>query len=61
VSLTFPHKKNRMALDHAILVASETAPGLLCPFVGSSVEANTDLSNCGRSCGNVAEPHLAGK
>ena len=61
MSLTFPHKKNRMSLDHAILVASEAAPFLLCSFVGSSIEANADLSNCSRGCGNVAENHLAGK
>ena len=61
MSLTFPHKKNRMAIDRAILVASEAAPGLPCSFVGSSVEANADLSNRGRGCGNVAKPHLSGK
>ena len=61
MSLTFRHKKNRKALDHAILVASEAAPGLLCSFVGSRVQTNADLSNSGLGCGNVTESHLAGK
>jgi len=60
-SLTYPHKKNRVALDHSILVASEAASGLLPSFVGSCVEANADGSSRGRGCGNVAEPPLAGK
>ena len=42
VSLTYPHEKNRVALVHAILVASEAAPGLLRLYDGSSVEANAD-------------------
>jgi len=64
-SLTYPHKKNRVILYHAMLVASEAAPGLMCSFLLSfvipSVWANADWSSRGRGCGNVAEPLRAGK
>jgi hypothetical protein len=60
-SLTYPLRKNRMASDQVIGVASEAAPGHWQPCVPSNVVANVDWGSRRQGGASVAEARLADK